>query len=60
MKSRKVKITIWYLFTDLPMPMLKNESTATTVIIDECYLLEFLPSLVRPDIQKVEVCEYNE
>ena len=60
MKDRKVKITIWYLYADLLMPMLKNESTTTTFIIDECYLLEFLPSLVRPDIQKVEVCEYNE
>lgn len=29
----------------------------TTFIIEECYLLEFLASLVREDIERVEITE---
>lgn len=57
MNSRKVKITIWY--NNLNIYEVNNELT-TTFIINDCYLLQFLPSLIREDIQKVEVCEYNE
>lgn len=57
MKGRKVKITIWY--NNLNTYEIKNEFT-TTVIIDECYLLDFMGHLIREDIQKVEGCEYNE
>jgi len=56
MESRKVKITIWY--NNLNTCEIKNEYT-TTFIIKECYLLEFLPSLIREYIERVEVEEYN-
>ena len=56
MESRKVKITIWY--NNLNTCEIKNEYTST-FIIDECYLLLFLPSLIRADIERVEVQEYD-
>lgn len=60
MKSRKVKITIIYR----KLHSSENASTIeeqyiTTFIIEECYLLEFLPSLIREDIERVEVEEYD-
>jgi len=67
MENRKVKITIWYnnLNTDiitnqytLNIDIITNEYT-TTLIIDECYLLEFLPSLIREDVKRVVVEEYD-
>lgn len=61
MKSRKVKIIVFYrnLYTYENAPTLKERYT-TTFILDECYLLEFLPSLIREDVERVEVQEYVE
>lgn len=60
MPSRKIKIIIFYreLHNCENAPTLKERYT-TTFIIDECYLLEFLPSLIREDIDRVEVQEYG-
>lgn len=60
MKSRKIKIIVFYrnLYTCENAPTLKERYT-TTFILDECYLLEFLPSLIREDVERVEVQEYD-
>lgn len=62
MKSRKVKIIVFYrdMHVSFNEPTLKRpvfKRYNTTFIIDECYLLEFLPSLIREDIERVEVQE---
>ena len=61
MKSRKVKIVIFYrgLHDCENAPTIKERYT-TTFIIEECYLLEFLPSFIREDIERVTVEEYDE
>lgn len=60
MKSRKVKIIVFYrnLYTCENATTLKERYT-TSFILDECYLLEFLPSLIREDVERVEVQEYD-
>lgn len=60
MKYRKVKILIFYRkeYDCEDRPTLKERHT-TTFIIEDCYLLEFLPSLIREDIERIEVCEYD-
>ena len=67
MPSRKIKITIWYnnLNTDivtnqynLNADIVTNEHT-TTLIIEDCYLLDFLRYLIREDIKKAVVEEYD-
>lgn len=68
MKSRKVKIIVVYrsphTYENAPTSKERYTTTftylATTYIMDECYLLEFLPSLIREDIESVEVQEYVE
>ena len=70
MKSRKVKIIVFYrnlytenattnLYTCENATTLKERYT-TTFILDECYLLEFLPSLIREDVESVEAQDYVE
>lgn len=60
MKNRKVRITVWYFYTNTDLPILMpKESPTTTFVIAEHYLLEFLQSLIRADIARVEVEEYK-
>lgn len=60
MASRKVKITIFYRgLHNVEGATTIKERYTTTFIIEECYLLEFLPSFIRTDIERVEVCEYD-
>ena len=56
MGSRKVKITIWY--NNLNTDIVTTEYT-TILIIEDCYLLEFLHYLIREDIKKAVVEEYD-
>ena len=60
MKSKKVKIIVFYrqLYSCENASTLK-ERYMTTFILDESYLLEFLPSLIREDIERIEVEEYD-
>ena len=58
--AETVKITIFYrIYNDCEGRPTQEERHTTTFIIDSCYLLEFLPSLVKEDIERVEVCRYD-
>lgn len=64
MKSRKIKIIVvyrnQYTYENVLTSKERYTNQTTTYIMDECYLLEFLPSLIREDIESVEVQEYVE
>jgi len=58
--AETVEITIFYrIYNDCEGRPTQYERYITTFIIDSCYLLEFLPFLVREDIERVEVCKYD-
>lgn len=60
MESRKVKITIFYRgLHDVPNATTIKEKYNTTIIIEECYLIELLPRLIREDIERIVVEEYD-
>lgn len=60
MKSKRVKILIFYRgYHDVPNASTIKEKYNTTIIIEESYLLELLPRLIKEDIERIMVEEYD-
>lgn len=58
MTSKIVKIIVYYKGSfDFGNTLLRGQGT--TFVMEERYLLEFFPSLIREDIDRVEIMKYD-